>query len=408
MPALNCTDVTVGFPPRARISVRTVDEPGLLRTDLLVDLAATRDGFRQSILDLHQLTTSLKACGTTACGPIKVDATKSRTSVTRGGIFGGMFSAPTRRRGERARRRRRRLVDILENTQQVVGFQCPLVDALIDAGSLTCDGAPCTADDKFNPLAPGGPTGLCLTDAWKTDPGYRQFAVIGRWVLDPADPANFASRLASKKFLIPVDDYEFVPNTRPIPGALAGTPRRRELAAAVTPVVPSTAIAAADDVAVPRLPTGRPVRRRSARNTFAHGSLLSRTERALSRQPEHGVGCDGSLAPAGAADSVFFLLATSTPLGYLAEPSHIVRCSPRRTRRVTGRPADAFNITSTTHSLPSRGHGRQHATLRDLFNVFVSAHRAPMLSGTSLYIAQVYYCTQATPRRTLQRPDEDV
>ena len=46
------------------------------------------------------------------------------------------------------------------------------------------------------------PDALCKTDDWKTQPGYASFAETGRWILDPADGANFASRLAVKRLLI--------------------------------------------------------------------------------------------------------------------------------------------------------------------------------------------------------------
>jgi len=90
--------------------------------------------------------------------------------------------------------------DVLENTQ-TLPIRCLLVNGLIDAGILT--------GEKWT----GGASGLCTTDAWKQQPGYATFAAIGRWVLDPADPANFASRTAAKKILIQevVDDM-VVPN----------------------------------------------------------------------------------------------------------------------------------------------------------------------------------------------------
>ena len=88
-------------------------------------------------------------------------------------------------------------LDIIENTN-TIALRCPLVDGLIAAGVLTGDhwnpnGTPADQSDD---------TGLCTTEAWKAQPGYRQFAVIGRWVLDPADPANFTKRLAANRFLI--------------------------------------------------------------------------------------------------------------------------------------------------------------------------------------------------------------
>lgn len=158
------------------------------------DLAATRDNIRQSVLDLHGLVSALKACGTTACGALKVDVTNiSYVGISLGGIMGSTAVAT---KGDF-----RSAVlnvpgvgwaDILENSQ-TNAIKCPLVDALIDAKILT--------GEKWNATVQPN-TGLCTTDAWKTQPGYASFAAIGRWVLDPADGANFASKLATKKILI--------------------------------------------------------------------------------------------------------------------------------------------------------------------------------------------------------------
>jgi len=98
------------------------------------------------------------------------------------------------------------LIDILENTASVA-IRCSLVDALI--GLQVIPGTP------FNPgngsTIP--PSGTCLTNAWKAEPGYQQFAAIGRWALDPADGANFTRKLAAKKFMIQeVVNDEVVPN----------------------------------------------------------------------------------------------------------------------------------------------------------------------------------------------------
>lgn len=321
IPALDCSDVTVGFPSaRADLGPDPSTHPSCYAPIFSSDLAATRDGFRQSVLDLHQLAASIKACGTTACGAVKLDASKiSYVGHSLGGIFGGMFAATNPNVAVSVLDvAGAGWIDVLENTQQTAAFQCPLVDALIDAGSLTCNGAPCTAADKFNPLAPGGPTGLCLTDKWKSDPGYRQFAVIGRWVLDPADPANYASRLASKRFLIQrVDKDNVVPNIATDNlGALAGQLKGDASCGAPigTQVPPSSAIVAApttsqflDYLTVapgnPACPPG---------NTFGHGSLLKPEPSVLGAtcNTTTGVACDGSLATQRLqTDAVFFLLA---------------------------------------------------------------------------------------------------
>lgn len=179
---------------------------------LSTNLATTRDGIRQSVLDVHGLVETLKACGNTTCatafaaqgaGNFHVDPTHiNYLGISLGGIIGSTAvaskpdfkSAVLNVPGVG-------WVDILEKTQ-TRAIKCPLVNGLIDAGILT--------GEKSNATLT---TGLCTTDDWLTQPAYRQFATIGRWVLDPADPANFTSRLATKRFMIQkVMDDAVVPN----------------------------------------------------------------------------------------------------------------------------------------------------------------------------------------------------
>ena len=79
-------------------------------------------------------------------------------------------------------------VDILENTQ-TLAIRCSLVDGLIDAGILTGD-----------KLEPGRDAHRPLHHATRgrRSRATAQFSAIGRWVLDPADPANFVSALATR------------------------------------------------------------------------------------------------------------------------------------------------------------------------------------------------------------------
>lgn len=321
VPALNCSDVPVGFPAaRADLGPDPSTNPGCYAPIFSSDLAATRDGFRQTVLDLHQLVTSIKACGTAACGAVKLDASKiSYVGHSLGGIYGTILSGTNPSIAVSVLDvAGAGWIDVLENTQQKAAFQCPLVDALIDAGALTCNGAPCTAADKFNPLAPGGPTGLCLTETWKSDPGYRQFATIGRWVLDPADPANFASRLAPKRFLIQrVDKDAVVPNIATDNlGALAGQ-LKGDASCGVpigTQVPPSSAIVAAptSSMFLDYLTVAPGTASCPPGNTFGHGSLLKPEPSVLgvACNPTTGVACDGSLATQRLqTDAVFFLLA---------------------------------------------------------------------------------------------------
>jgi len=155
------------------------------------DLAMTRDGIRQTVLDHERVVLALETCGAAGCGPVVVNADKIEfTGMSLGGIIGTMSaglspdinSAVINVGGVG-------WVDILENTQ-TLSIRCSLVNGLIDAGILQ--------GEKWT----GGTTGLCTTDEWKQQPGYQTFAAIGRWVLDPADGANFTRFLVTKKLLI--------------------------------------------------------------------------------------------------------------------------------------------------------------------------------------------------------------
>jgi hypothetical protein len=180
---------------------------------LSTNLAATRDGIRQSALDIHGLVEMLKFCGASTCatqfaaqggGSFQIDpAHIEYLGISLGGIIGSVAvgskpdfkSAVLNVPGAG-------WVDILEKTS-TRAIKCPLVNGLIDAGILM--------GEKSNATLT---TGLCTTDEWLTQPAYRQFATIARWILDPADPANFTQRLATmRRFMIQkVMDDQVVPN----------------------------------------------------------------------------------------------------------------------------------------------------------------------------------------------------
>lgn len=182
---------------------------------LSTDLAATRDNFRQTILDLQALTKALKKCGTgSGCanaaftdGAFKIDPTKMvYAGISLGGIIGSTFnSVEPSTKAAVLNVPGVGLVDIFENTQ-TAAIRCSVVDALITAGVLT--------GDKWD----GGTNGLCVAQdqGWKTQPGYVAFASVARWILDPGDGANFVTRLNgvnAKKYLIQeVVNDEVVPN----------------------------------------------------------------------------------------------------------------------------------------------------------------------------------------------------
>jgi hypothetical protein len=311
-PALDCSDVTVGIPgPRADLGPDPTSRSGCYAPVFSADLAATRDGFRQTVLDIQQLVTSLKACGTSNCGKLKVDPTNivyvGHSLV--GGNLGAIALGVTDIRAGVLNAASAGWLDIIENTDQAVAFQCPLIDALIDSGVLSGD-----KHDK------DAGTGLCLTDAWKAAPGYRQFAAIARWVLDPADPANFAAKLASARLLLQrIDGDDVAPNLATDRLGAHAAQLRGDASCGV-PFVPSTALLAEpthshflDYVTVapgsPACPAG---------NTFSHGSLLQPAPSVLEEDCDldTGYACDGTFATIQLqTDAVYFLISNLDEAG---------------------------------------------------------------------------------------------
>jgi hypothetical protein len=284
-----CADAA-GPPARPNPS----DDPQCYAPFLSANLGGTRDNMRQSVLDMHSLIASVKACGTTDCGLLKVDPTKILyAGISLGGIMGSMVVATNPDiKAAGLNVPGVGWVDILENTQ-TLAIRCSLVDGLIGAGILT--GMPSSA----------GAGALCLGDEWKMQAGYRQFSAIGRWVLDPADPANFTRKLAAKKILIQeVVGDTVVPNIatdnegalvglmsmagdRMFPVCAAGV--RAGLACGTDADCPASSCARAPSAAITTMPTMNKFVKHSpvpadpavsfAGNVFAHASLLRPTGR---------------------------------------------------------------------------------------------------------------------------------
>jgi pimeloyl-ACP methyl ester carboxylesterase len=263
------------------------------------NLAGTRDNIRQSVLDLHSLAAGLDACGPTECGALEVDpAHVVYIGQSLGGIMGSTFAAASPSLTASVLNVAGvGWADIFENTGSLT-IRCSLVDALIDAGVLE--------GDKLDAIGKE-PTGLCLGEEWKTQPGYRQFALIARWVLDPADPANFTGMLATRRVLLQeVVGDEVVPNAATdAEGALLGLAPVDRAAAVPNPEPPPLVL---PDRAITESPieskwlryhtlpadggTGFPG------NTYQHGSLLAPTP-----------GNDGLLATAAQQiDAIIYLL----------------------------------------------------------------------------------------------------
>jgi hypothetical protein len=248
------------------------------------------------VLDQQQLIQSLAACGTTACGAMKVDpAHLQYVGMSLGGVIGGITTAV---RGDLTARVLNvpavGWVDILEGSQ-TNAIRCPLVDSLIDAGLLT--GAKW---DTLGTAAEFDDTGLCTSEAWKAQPGYRQFAVIARWALDAADPANFMRLLVSKKVLIQevVSDNVWPNSATNNQGALLGLPASNADPFTGTQGA-SAAITATPGINKLMKYTYLPANGPFPGNSFGHGSLL---------KPPAGSGTAGLLGTGRVQlDAVFYL-----------------------------------------------------------------------------------------------------
>jgi len=267
------------------------------------NLAATRDNIRQTVLDLQTLIASVRACGTTACGSLKVDPDKvGYAGISLGGIMGSMAAAESDGlQGAVTNVAGAGLLDVIENTGSLA-IRCSLVDALIDAGVVT--------GDKWN-LGMNSTTAACLTDEWKSQAGYKQFANIGRWVLDSGDPANFAGKLATRVTLLQeVINDQVVPNiaTNQLGALSARAPVAADLldpsvdpppfeASAVIDTNPLTSKWVTYTNLAPDASTGFPG------NTFQHASLLAPAA-SVATPP----GPDGNLGTARIqADAIKFL-----------------------------------------------------------------------------------------------------
>jgi len=297
---LHMASIAIDFVDHGSRAVRTSDtgdcagttldpsvKPLCFASIISADLGQTRDNFRQTVLDLQRVIKVSKYCGTHACTSATAsggtDPTPSTFKVdpahivyggqSLGGIIGTTASATSPSVvAALLNVPAVGLVEVLEHTD-TLAIRCSLVDALIDAGVLS--------GNKSTDASP-----LCADEAWQAQPGYQQFSGIARWVLDPADGANFMSRLLAKKFFIQeVVDDEVVPNfATDIEGALAGlTPATADPATSATPpasMAVTTNPTTSKWLRYPTLPAGGAF----PGNTFAHASLLRPANSGLDGQ----------------------------------------------------------------------------------------------------------------------------
>ncbi len=227
---------------------------------LTSDLAITRDNLRQSVLDQQKLIDVLHGCQGGACGALEVDNTRiGFLGQSLGALIGGVvvatapgLSAAVLNVGGAG------WLDVLIDTDSEF-IRCPLIDALIDANIIE--------GEEWNYL---NADALCMGDSWRTDPAFVSFVGTARWVLDPAEPGNFAPRLRTGHHILvqEVMNDETVPNSVTDQfGQLLGLTPQEAVSGGPTPAEPTPAAETASSLWL-RYTT-------SASNRYAHASLLS-------------------------------------------------------------------------------------------------------------------------------------
>lgn len=155
---------------------------------LSADLPTTRDHLRQTVLDQLQLERVLEACATPgACGQLQVDPARlAYVGQSLGALIGSVSVAVGRTLDTGVLNAGGAdWVQVLTDTA-TPAIRCPLVDSLIGSGVLT--------GEAWNGGA--NPNALCLSEAWKSEPRFQEFAAAARWILDPVDGINYAGRYA--------------------------------------------------------------------------------------------------------------------------------------------------------------------------------------------------------------------
>jgi dienelactone hydrolase len=300
--ALGCDESAVGEGLPCATALTPMCAPQCFAPLLSPSLAVTRDNLRQTVLDQQKLERVLEYCATAgACGSLWVDANHiGYVGQSLGALIGSVSVAVS--------------PDIKSAVLNVggadwvqvftdsasVGIRCPLLDGLIDAGFLSGK----KWEMGLNPDA------LCLDPlaAWKSSPGFLQFAGTARWMLDPVDGVNYAPVYRAtggpKVLLAEVLGDEVVPNsaTEQFAGLLGLMPAAAAVASAVPPQ--PSAEAALPDSHWLQYET-LPAMSKFPGNAYSHGSLLA----PAAVPPELMAGISGLLGTAlMQADTLTFLV----------------------------------------------------------------------------------------------------
>ncbi|RME27895.1 MAG: hypothetical protein D6806_03800, partial [Deltaproteobacteria bacterium] len=148
------------------------------------DLFATRDNIRQTVIDLLQLVRVLKACTAAECGGLEIDPARIYfVGTSLGAVSGALFAAvsPDVRR-------------VVLNAP-AAGIGMMLAESPVLLAELSP--AICAAGIVSASCCQAQPP-VCTPQDLAQDVGFAQFLQIAQWILDPADPANYAKALAAR------------------------------------------------------------------------------------------------------------------------------------------------------------------------------------------------------------------
>jgi hypothetical protein len=281
--ALGCDGPGAGKPCSERFGPSCA--PQCFAPMFSANLPLTRDHLRQTVLDQLKLERVLEACADPdACGRLQVDPGRiGYVGQSLGALIGGVSVAVSRSMpaavlnvgaGD--------WVQVLTESA-TPGIRCPLVDALIGSGVL--GGEPWDGGASSN--------ATCLGEGWRSEPAFLEFAATARWILDPADPVNYARRygaVGSPRVLVAeVVDDPVVPNsaTATFASLLGLQPEPAGTAVSAMPE-PSPAALQPGSLWIRYQSLGADASSMFPGNAYDHGSLLAPAELGPETAPESG------------------------------------------------------------------------------------------------------------------------
>jgi hypothetical protein len=267
-PALGCAAAGPGLPCAS--SFGPTCAPQCFAPILSPDLATSRDHLRQTVLDQLALEAALRGCAEPgACGAFQVDAQRiGYLGQSLGSLIGGVTAALSgSMRTSVLNVGAADWLQILMDSE-TAAIRCPLVDALIASGVL--------AGEAWNGGANGNAT--CLGEEWKTDRGFLEFAAVARWVYDPVDPINYASRYQTGRevLLAEVVGDKVIPNSATLSfGTALGLSPELAARGTLDALMPSPAVVSPGSHWLRYQGVDADLASLFPGNAYSHGSLLA-------------------------------------------------------------------------------------------------------------------------------------